>query len=115
MPASVCVYDNICISNCASVEIYYMYKPESWYKLRGGRILVQITPLQDFGTERGGGGTFTTGLAYTRSVTVHVAVASSSMFVWWCACYLARMHSFKRNEYELLVVCMAIYCRLCSC
>ena len=25
------------------------------------------------------------------------------------------MHSFKRNEYELLVVCMAIYCRLCSC
>ena len=28
-----------------------MYKMESRYKLWGGRILVQITPLQDFGAE----------------------------------------------------------------
>ena len=35
-----------------------MYRTESWYKLRGGRILVQVAPLQDFGAEmgRGGGG-----------------------------------------------------------
>ena len=39
----------------ASVEIYYMYTAESRYKLRGGRILLQITPLQDFGAEVRGG------------------------------------------------------------
>ena len=60
----------------ASVEIYCMYKTESWYKLRGGRILVQITPFQDFGTEMGvgggGGGAFTPGCAYTPNITVLV-------------------------------------------
>ena len=40
----------------ALVEIYDVYKPEPWYKLCGGCILVQITPLQDFGAEMGGGG-----------------------------------------------------------
>ena len=43
----------------ASVEIYYMYKTESWYKLQGGHILIQITRLQDFGADMvvvGGGG-----------------------------------------------------------
>ena len=40
-------------------------------KLRGGRILVQITPLQDFGAEmKEGGG------AYTPNITVHVQS-------WW--------------------------------
>ena len=29
----------------ASVEIYCMFTTESWYNLRGGRILVQITPF----------------------------------------------------------------------
>ena len=51
-----------------------MYKMESWYKLRGGRILVQITPLQDFGAEIGGGGgedVFPPGWAYTLNITVH--------------------------------------------
>ena len=32
-----------------------MYKPESWYKLQGGRILVQITPLQYFAPKWGMG------------------------------------------------------------
>ena len=40
----------------AAVEIYYLYKPESWYKLHGGCILVQSAPFKDFGAEMGGGG-----------------------------------------------------------
>ena len=57
----VCTYDGIhsyvdLLDTCAWVETYYMYKLESWYKLRGGRVLVQIIPLQDFGVEMGGGG-----------------------------------------------------------
>ena len=47
-----------------------MYKAESWYKLRGGRILVQIAPLQDFGTEVGGWA-FTPGWVYTPNIMVH--------------------------------------------
>ena len=39
-----------------------MYKTEPWYKLWGGCILVQIVPLQDFGTEMGGGGSVYSGV-----------------------------------------------------
>ena len=37
-------------------QFYYMYhsKLDSWYKLWGGHIIVQITPLQYFGAEKGG-------------------------------------------------------------
>ena len=53
------------------------------YKLRGGRILVQITPLQDFGAEmKEGGGAFTLGWAYTPNITVHVQS-------WWHHCQYA--------------------------
>ena len=55
----------------ASVEICYKYKPESWYKLWGGRIVVQITPLQDFGDEIGARWAYTPRWAYTLNFTVH--------------------------------------------
>ena len=51
----------------AQVEVY-MYKPESWCKLRGGCILVQITPLQDFDAGMGGGA-FTPRWAYTPNIS----------------------------------------------
>ena len=62
-----------------------MYKPESWYKLRDGCILVQITPLQDFGAEMEGGGGFYSraGLYFECYGTseVHVVMVMSLVLV----------------------------------
>ena len=40
----------------ASVDIYSMYKTEPWYKLWGGHILTQSTPLQALKWKGRGGG-----------------------------------------------------------
>ena len=55
MPTPVCVYGATSVDLCMYRWTFTTCIKRSWYKLLGGCILVQITPLQDFGAEMGVG------------------------------------------------------------
>ena len=55
-----------------------MYKSESWYKLWGGCILVQIIPLQDFGAEMEGVGVYSGVGLYSEFYGTAAAAAAAA-------------------------------------